>query len=389
MSQAVAQSETVAANADPTTSVSLDQSDRPIARLPFVEGIRGYAALMVMLGHCAHASYRLMGSESFFQAQWRDRLLWLAWPANEMVYLFLMISGFSLFYSEDVRRLRMPATRLSTFAKRRAWRILPTYYLALVFGLIVLAIVPNHLIDGLPALGPVPVTVAGIAAHLALIQNFKESWLYQGNGPLWSMAFEAQLYLLFPLLYWACKRYPAVLVCGVAIVLDFAIHHGNEQLFVLRLLRWFALGILAADLYRRASIRKIPASAFLTIGVALVLVGYLRFSFIGGGYRLFLIWGGGFMLLLIGMTRKPESRLNPMNAKPMRWIGIRSYSLYAFHFPVLWAVYAALAALSVRSGADRMTLLFVVGGGLSIVVANLAFRWIERPSLRRVRALRA
>jgi peptidoglycan/LPS O-acetylase OafA/YrhL len=373
---------------DPTTSVSLEQSDRLIARLPFIEGIRGYAALIVVLGHCAHASYRLLGGESFFAAPWKERLEWLAWPANEMVYLFLMVSGFSLFYSEDVRRLARPATKLSLFARRRAWRILPTYYVAFAFGLLVLAVVPNHLIDGLPALGPEPVTVSGVIAHLFLLHNLKREWLFQGDAPLWSMAFEAQLYLLFPLLYWACKRYPAVLVCGAAIVLDFAIHHGNVEYPALRLLRWFALGILAADLYRRPRIPQVPTTLLLSLGSALIAMGYLRFSFIGGGYKHDIIWGAGYLLLLIGMTRTPASRWNPMNGRPIRWLGLRSYSLYAFHFPVLWVVYAALVEVGARQGTPRTALLFGIGVPLSIAVAHLAFRLVEQPSLRRVRALR-
>jgi peptidoglycan/LPS O-acetylase OafA/YrhL len=211
--------------------------------------------------------------------------------------------------------------------------------------------------------------------------------MYQGNGPLWSMAAEVQLYLLFPLLYWGCKRYPSVLVCGAAILLDFALHHGSEELFALRLLRWFALGILAADIYRSAPVRRVPTWVFVASGSALLLMGYLRPSFIGGGYRLFIVWGAAFLLLLIGMTRVPESGLNPMNGRPIRWLGLRSYSLYALHFPVLWAVYGSLAALSI-AGTARTALLFGLGVPLAIAVASFGFRFIERPSLERVRAVR-
>jgi peptidoglycan/LPS O-acetylase OafA/YrhL len=369
-----------------TATLDLDQSDRSIVRLPFIEGARGYAALMIVIGHCAHASYKLLGVNSFLSASWGDRLVWCGWPATQMVDLFLMISGFSLFYSEDVRRRAHPPTTLALFAKRRAWRILPTYYVALAFGLLVLAIVPNHLIDGLPALGPEPVTLTGVLAHLVFIQNAHRPWLYQGNAPLWSMAFEVQLYFLFPLLYWACKRYPALLVTAAAILLDAVLVHLRGGLFVFGLLRWFALGILAAAIYRSERVQRIDTRLLIFVGSLLLAGAYAQPGFTG--LKDDAVWGAAFLTLLIAMTRAPVTRRNPLNWRPMRWVGLRSYSLYAFHFPILWVVYAVLRSSGVPLGTDREALLFLIGVPLSLAVAHLAFRLIERPSLERVRAAR-
>jgi peptidoglycan/LPS O-acetylase OafA/YrhL len=244
-------------------------------------------------------------------------------------------------------------------------------------------------LDGLAAVHPFHVTVTGVLAHLFMIHNVRQAWLYQGNGPLWSMAYESQLYLLFPALYWACKRYPSVLVCGAAIVLDFAIHHGHEGFFLLGLLRWFAIGILAADIYRRQWVRRIPILALVIPGLALLVVAYLRFAFIGVNSKLFAIWGGAYLLLLISMTRVPDSSLNPMNLRVMRWVGLRSYSLYAIHLPVLWIVYWVLSLLTVSTGPLGTALLFAIGVPLSIAVAQMMFELVEQPSLRRIRALGA
>jgi len=361
-----------------------------IARLPFIEGVRGFAAMVVVLGHFAHAGHRLLGHESFFHVLWSERLVWPAWPGTEMVYLFLMVSGFSLFYSEDVRRLTRGPTRLGLYARRRAWRIIPTYYVAFAFGVAVLAIVPAHFIRGVPVLTAEPVTVSGVIAHLGLFHNLERAWIYQGNGPLWSMAYEAQLYLLFPLLYWACKRFPATLVCGAAIVFDLAVNHGRaaEESLPFGLLRWFALGILVASIYRDPRLRRIPARALVAAGLALLALGYARVAAVGVGVKHDIVWGAAYTLLLLAMTRAPESLSNPMNARPMRWLGLRSYSLYAFHFPVLWGVFAALAALGAGTHGLRLALLFAVGVPLSLAVAQLAFKLVEQPSLRRIRALR-
>ena len=346
---------------------------------------------MVVLGHCARGSFHLVEKDTFFAASWGDRLLWPAWPANQMVYLFLMVSGFSLFYAEDVRRLTgRPATTLRQFVGRRGWRILPTYYLAFAWGLLVLALVPNRYIDGLPAMGPEPVTAGGVLSHLVLLHNTRQDWVFQGSGPLWSMAFEVQLYLLFPLLFWAVRRFGAWIPCGAAVALDVAVHWGRaEDLFPIGLLRWFALGILAAAIYRAAWLKRVPTWVLLGGGGAALLLGYARFPLTEGGLKRDVVWGAAFLALLLAMTRAPASSRNPMNWRPTRWVGIRSYSLYAFHFPLLWVVAVLLAELGfARDSFGWAAGLVLLGVPASLALAAVTYRWIEEPSLRRVKAVR-
>src|SRR4051812_24337271 len=97
------------------------------------------AALLVCVGH-------LIGSHPTLAAGggWHTPIRHIGNLGYEMVLLFLMVSAFSLFYSEDVRRLRgSAATGFRIFMTRRAWRLLPTYYAALLFGALVIALVPT------------------------------------------------------------------------------------------------------------------------------------------------------------------------------------------------------------------------------------------------------
>ena len=55
-------------------------------------------------------------------------------------------------------------------------------------------------------------------------------------------------------------------------------------------------------------------------------------------------------------------------ARPLVWIGTLSYSLYLWHFPVLWTFHAH----------DRLVALV-----LSFLLAWLSYRYIERPFRRR------
>jgi peptidoglycan/LPS O-acetylase OafA/YrhL len=371
------------------SSNQADASVRAVAieRLPFVEGIRGVAALIVVLGHIATSGgYMANYTASFFSAPTGQKLLWFSWPGTQMVYLFLMVSGFSLCYSEDRRRLRRGATAVSVFARRRAWRILPTYFAAVALGLIVLGAIPDHLFGHVDDFAPGPVTWGGVLSHLVLLQNVQASWWHQINAPLWSMATEAQLYIVFPLLYFASRRYRPAVVLVAVVAVDLILHLGSEDFWLLFLLRWFALGIFLAQIYRSALVRRIPPALLVSGAVFFLVLAYLRLPQFGSERAQDFLWAMAFGLGLLAMTTRPESRANPMNTRPIRWVGLRSYSLYALHIPVVLAVYAGLGALGMATGAGRTALMFVVGLPVVFAVVEVAYRLVEIPALRRTRA---
>jgi peptidoglycan/LPS O-acetylase OafA/YrhL len=336
-------------------------------RLPFIEGVRGLAALVVVLGHCINSCGYLF-----------------RWPGQQMVYLFLVVSGFSLAYSEDVRRSRGRQTSVGEFALRRVWRILPTYYVALGFGLLVLLSVPRHLLAGVPSLAPIGLTWGGQLSHLLLLHNLHGHWLYQDNGPLWSIAYEAQAYLFFPLLYAASKRLEPAVVAGAAICANLAVRHFEPTFQFGGLLGWFALGIALAFLYRSPALRRIPTGVLLllsTTALVAALAGKGRLATLNANG---LCWAVVFGCALLAMTRRPASPVNPANAAPLRWLGVRSYSLYALHFPVLWSVYAVAAGLPQE---QRLLVMLAVAVPLSVLAAWAGYLAVEQPSLRRVRAV--
>lgn len=357
---------------------------RGIERLPFLDGIRGLAALTVAVGHAVRSGSMLDGGQPFFSAPLADRLVWLAWPGNEMVFLFLVVSGFALFHSEDVNLSRRGPTSFGLFAKRRAWRILPLYYVALAWGFLILALIPRTLLGDVATIRPPVVTLGGVLAHLALLHNLQDSWLHQINAPLWSMAYEAQLYLVFPLLYLASKRFNPLLVAFGALMLDAVFHHFYPDVRVLGLLRWFALGIMLAAVYRQRWIQSIPRWILIGGAWGTVLFAYLRYTHGAYGFRNDAVWGIAFVFLFLAMTRVPFSRWNPANARWLRWLGARSYSLYALHVPVLLLVYAATEAVGM-DGWLQTASVTVIGIGGSVLVAMGAYRFVERPSMERAR----
>ena len=112
------------------------------------------------------------------------------------VSLFLVISGLCLYL--PITRSNTSASAqfdARTFFSRRALRILPPYYVALVFFSAI--IILNNLAHRLPIFtsmnGPKDFVI-----HALMIHNLFPHSVLTIDAPFWSLALEAQLYLTFP-----------------------------------------------------------------------------------------------------------------------------------------------------------------------------------------------
>ena len=168
-------------------------ADAPRHRLAGLDGIRGLAALFVVVNHIFLRT---------FPGYPRDRApFWAGWfiYGRFAVVVFIVLSGFSLALSPARHGWRLDG--FSRFAYRRARRILPAYWAALAFSLAVAWLVVRPPGQGAP--GTKSAVVNGL-----LVQNIVGA--PSPNRSFWSMAVEAQLYIAFPLLLLMVRRLGAV-----------------------------------------------------------------------------------------------------------------------------------------------------------------------------------
>jgi peptidoglycan/LPS O-acetylase OafA/YrhL len=66
---------------------------------------------------------------------------------------------------------------------------------------------------------------------------------------------------------------------------------------------------------------------------------------------------------------------------PLHWVGVRSYSLFLIHLPVLNALRPRV--LDVASGRSAFALLLAGGLALSLLLSHLSYELVEKPFLRR------
>ncbi len=347
----------------------------------FVEGLRGIAALYVVLSH-----FRSMVDPSELAGKASSAPEWLRHvlaPFSQgplAVAAFIVLSGFclqvSLFNGKDGR-----ISDLRRFFIRRAWRILPPYYACLALSIVVaLTVTVNQ--HTMPFDQYVPVTARNVWAHVFLVHNFSADTMYKINGVLWSIAIEAQLYLLFPWLVAALFKIGRV---GI-LLLTTAIAVAVLGIFPesIKLYPWFlplfALGMVTAHFAYRPNAR---------VGV---LPGLGLFVFVAGiGTTAWAVWArqaipitnSAVALAVAGMiylgSVAPHQWLPRAFAwRPLAAMGAFSYSLYLIHHPIEQVLYVFRPSF-IQGPAAGVAYLLVVGLPI-ILLASYGFsRVFERP----------
>src|SRR4051794_4018005 len=107
-------------------------------RVEWLDGVRGCAAVYVMLHHIWLAAYPHFPVNS---GPWY--LGWLLY-GHLGVAVFIVVSGFSLTLQPTRHGMRLPGGARG-FGRRRAWRILPAYWAALAYSGIVVILLTSRL----------------------------------------------------------------------------------------------------------------------------------------------------------------------------------------------------------------------------------------------------
>ncbi|MGK8485262.1 acyltransferase family protein [Nocardia asiatica] len=373
------------------TAAPATERVRPRAFVPALEGMRGMAALGVLLTHVAFQT----GASG-------TPVIGRIWGRFDMaVAVFFALSGFLLWrpHAAAARGLDS-APSVGYYLRHRAARILPAYWVVVCAVLVLL---------------PSAAGTAGLrvwVSNLALLQVFVPLTLTDGLTQMWSLSVEVAFYLVLPLLAFALVRLrgPAarlrvpVLLAVAVVSLGWnlvpvptpdAIHADN---WLPGYLPWFAAGMLLAELAEH-SVRlsrwwKIGANQPLmwTVATTAFLLAATDLAGPAGltraepwQYVVKMALGAviGFALLAPLVLRDPAARghrwlESPVAATLGRW----SYGIFIWHLAVLSIVFPVFGILPFQGDFGYV---LVLTTAITLPVAAASYALVEEPVRRWVR----
>lgn len=346
--------------------------------MPGLDGLRAIAVLAVIAYH-----------------------LQLGWAPGGLlgVGVFFTLSGYLITDLLLGQREAVGHLRLGDFWLRRARRLLPALFLMLA---VVVAWVTLLDRSQLPALrGDVVAAVAYLSNWWNIV---REASYFARFGPpppldhLWSLAIEEQFYLLWPFLLWIGLRYirgryrlAALTLAAAALsatVMALLYQPGVDPTRVYEGTDTRAFGLLLGAALamvwpsRRLGTYLILGDRLVVDGagaVGLVVIALLIWR--TDQYSAFLYRGGIVLLsvatvLIVAAVAHPASWLGRgLGWAPLRWLGVRSYGIYLWHWPII-----VLTTPTVQRGVNLSLATLQVGA--TIAVAALSWRFVEEPIRR-------
>jgi peptidoglycan/LPS O-acetylase OafA/YrhL len=194
--------------ADVVTVPAMEGSQLPPPKphVRFLDGLRAAACLMVLASHTYTLCLHRYGwyNRADVRGSWFVSLTRIFNHAHYAVAIFIVLSGFLLMLPVAKTPTLSFTDGLAGFFRRRIRRIAPAYYAALLLFLAMTmgmyAMKGGKVLSSDDA-GYAEATSAGsIVSHMLLLHNIHEGWVRGVDSPMWSVAAEAQIYVLFALL---------------------------------------------------------------------------------------------------------------------------------------------------------------------------------------------
>ncbi|MBS1759092.1 MAG: acyltransferase [Bacteroidetes bacterium] len=345
---------------------------------PALDGLRGAAILLVVIYH----NFGFIQEYFFFG--------WIG------VDLFFTLSGFLI--TDILLKTVLQPNYLRNFYIRRALRIFPLYYTALILFLIIL---PRF---------NTPLNLNYYVNNQEYIWTYLQNWLYifkptndtSSLTHLWSLAVEEQFYLLWPFVILLIRN-PKYLLITVSVILLSIIglrlwawlHHvpglSYYNLYTFSRIDGICIGSMIAILLRINPNFLTKYTSFIVLFFAainfvfffinrsshffypyLAIVGYTTFAMLLG--------------LLVNQAITKETKLINLifNFSPLRFIGKVSYGFYIFHWP-MYIGFKPLAISWLSSIFNPWYSEFIYSIAISLVallLSWLSFNYFERPFLK-------
>jgi peptidoglycan/LPS O-acetylase OafA/YrhL len=323
--------------------------------LASLDALRGLLACYVVVGH---ARWLLWAGHAAWVTQahtfWENLLAYGSAAfryGHEAVMIFFVLSGFFIHLraAGPLRAGSPPAVTAGTFYRRRIHRLLAPYLFALIVTVVC----------DMAGRGLFPVLYEARTGDSLLDQNFARKGYgfdsvlpalvlvpsaagrdFGSNGPLWSIAYEVVYYALYPA--WLALRQKSAVaaymgVPAVSLAASLGGLGGFPASVIMHYPVWLAGAGLAECLVRARLSSRIALVAAIAFPCAFAL------NQMSGATILKVLTAALFgCAAVICFAAAPRRIFTSLAGRTLEQIGIRSYTLYIVHFPLLALIAAAV-----------------------------------------------
>lgn len=349
-------------------------------RLAGLDGLRGLAVLAVLVFHLHPA--------------------WL--PGGFLgVDVFFVISGFLITTLLLRERRWSGRIDLPGFWTRRARRLLPALLVLVPVSTLLAALVQRDLLVGVGRQSLGALTFSSNWLEIAAGSDYFHATSPQLFMNLWSLAVEEQFYLLWPLTVLLLLAATCTTRARVAVALTLAggsallmavlldpeaptrVYYGTDTHLVgLMLGAALAFGYAAphrawtsSPVWQRAR-RPAVAAALLVLATLLVTLDETTPLTFRGGIALA---SAMTAVLVLAAVSAPGRLRTLLDGPALTWVGVRSYGIYLWHWPVL-----LLLDQSWETSAGTVTFVLnrLLALALTLGIAQISYRYVETPVRR-------
>lgn len=359
-----------------------DQPKLP-SKLPGLNGLRAIAAGFVLISHV----YQIAGDYG------DDRAKQLYWHHNllgvNMVNLFFAISGFIITHILFQEQERTGTISLRSFYFKRILRIWPLY-----FGIFLVVLSIGIFTDWYKLYPPINLT--GCLLAFLFLMNFSLFF----NGPkisvlqhYWSLSIEEQFYIFWPAFFKFLRGkrslyFPLGVLLGIIagralVVVLYRVHPSQLLLDVLETLSIskfgsISLGVIAAWLlHHKSGLLKYIYHPLAQVSAWVVLFGTI-FSNYKIPYIHFEVTAFFYAIVVLNVTSNGKTLLSA-ETKWLDHLGVISYGLYMFHWPLIPLLIVAAKSLGLwyMMVQTYQVPLLIVSFGMTWLLATLSFKYLE------------
>lgn len=336
-----------------------------VNKLLFVDCLRGFAILGVLLVHCGQVIQL-----PYFLAS-------IANQGQTGVQLFFIASAFTIFLSYENRSLKGENNVVINFFIRRFFRIAPMFYVTMIVYLVINIALSKHSNEA---------TFPNIFTHLLFINGWFPDYINTIIPGGWSVAVEMMFYLLVPLSYKYISTYNrAIVFSAITILLSllqnivFANFYDKNFIYfwLPNQLSIFSFGFIFYYLFKRkVKTIKFPVALSMLSMLGMITLSQFTSYVVNINHILY-----GLIFTVFAYSLSLQEKSIFVN-NVIGYIGKISYSIYLVHFLILKAIGFIFKHFLNTDNPIYATLEFIIFYFTVVIcavaISSLSYKYVEK-----------